>query len=103
MKAEGAEGLIAIYERSPAANEQLTAMVKGPDGLARPQSGWDPYEVWRTRVKGSSTVIPERERGPLRWLIRLALRGRRLHVTTAEGRVEVGGRAEPEASGMLRT
>jgi len=27
--------------------------------------GWDPYEVWRSRVKPSSSVIPERERDPL--------------------------------------
>jgi hypothetical protein len=26
---------------------------------------WDPYEVWRTRVKESSGVIQEREREPL--------------------------------------
>jgi hypothetical protein len=101
MNRDGAEGLGAVFQASPAANEELTGTVNGVGRLARPQSGWDPYEVWRTRVKGSSTVVPERERGPLRWLTRLALLGRRLHVTSAEGRVEVGGRAEHEASGML--
>jgi hypothetical protein len=34
--------------------------------VARAQSGWDPYEVWRTRVKGSASVMQEREREPLR-------------------------------------
>jgi len=51
MTRKGAEGLAAVERRSPAAKEEFTAMVNGLDGLARPQSGWDPYEVWRTRVK----------------------------------------------------
>jgi len=34
------------------------------DRLATPRSGWDPYEVWRTRVKASAREKPERE--PLR-------------------------------------
>lgn len=63
MKREG-EGLAAVYRRSPAANEEFTEMVNGLDTLARPESGWDPYEVWRTRVKSASTVMPERERDP---------------------------------------
>jgi hypothetical protein len=57
MKQKGAEGLVA---------EEFTGMVNGLDRLARPQSGWDPYEVWRTRVKGASTVTQERELNPLR-------------------------------------
>jgi hypothetical protein len=40
--------------------------VNGGDRLANPHSGWDPYEVWRTRVKGASTVLQEREPDPLR-------------------------------------
>jgi hypothetical protein len=51
---------------SPAANEEFTAMANGLDRVARPQLGWDPYEVWRTRVKGSSSLMPEGERDPLR-------------------------------------
>ena len=66
MKTQGAAGLIAEYRWSPAAKEEFTGMVNGPDRLARPQSGWDPYEVWRTRVKMSSGVMQEREREPLR-------------------------------------
>jgi hypothetical protein len=61
MKQKGAEGLAAIYRKSPAANEEFTGLVKALDRLARPQSGWDPYEVWRTRVKESSSVTQERE------------------------------------------
>jgi hypothetical protein len=61
-----AEGLAAAHRMSPAANEEFTAMANGLDRVARPQSGWNPYEVWRTRVKASSSVMPERERDPLR-------------------------------------
>jgi hypothetical protein len=61
MKPRGAEGVAAVYRMSPTVNEEFTGMVNGLDRLARPQSGWDPYEVWRTRVKGSSTVMQERE------------------------------------------
>jgi hypothetical protein len=32
-------------------------MANGLGGLERPQSGWDPYEVWRTRVKGSPRTV----------------------------------------------
>jgi hypothetical protein len=65
MNEKGAEALGAV-NRMSAASEGFTDMVHGRDRLARPQSGWDPYEVWRTRVKGSSTVIQEREHEPLR-------------------------------------
>ncbi len=65
MKAQGAAGLAAEYRVSPAAKQEFTAMVNGLDRLARPQSGWDPYEVWRTRVKASSGVMQEREGEPL--------------------------------------
>jgi hypothetical protein len=61
MQGNGAEGLAAIYRELPAANEESTGTVKAQDRLARPQSGWDPYEVWRTRVRASSSVMPERE------------------------------------------
>jgi hypothetical protein len=64
MKRRGAEGPAAVF-RSPAAHDRFSGMVNGADRLARPQSGWDPYEVWRSRVKGSSTVMQERERDPL--------------------------------------
>jgi hypothetical protein len=66
VKTQGAAGLAAVYQTSPAAKEEFTVMVNGLDRLARPQSGWDPYEVWRTRVKVSFGVMQESEREPLR-------------------------------------
>jgi hypothetical protein len=65
MKRKAAEGLAAARPMSPAANEEFTAMANGLDRVARAQLGWDPYEVWLTRVKASSSVMPERERDPL--------------------------------------
>lgn len=66
MKTKGAEGLPAGPPVPPAANEEFTGTVDGLQWLERPRSGWDPYEVWRTRVKASSRVESERERDPLR-------------------------------------
>jgi hypothetical protein len=60
------EGLTAGPGVTPAANEEFPGMLSGLDRLAYPRSGWDPYEVWRTRVKASSRMKPERERDPLR-------------------------------------
>jgi len=65
MNEKGAEALGAVNRMSPP-TEGFTGMVHAGDRLARPQSGWDPYEVWRTRVKRTSTVMREREREPLR-------------------------------------
>jgi hypothetical protein len=61
MKNKREDGLAAIYRKSPAANEEFTGMMKALARLARPQSGWDPHEVWRTRVKGSSSAMQEGE------------------------------------------
>jgi hypothetical protein len=44
MRPEGAEGLAAVNPVSPAS----------------PRLGWDPYEVWRTRVKEIYSVTQER-------------------------------------------
>jgi hypothetical protein len=63
---QGAAGLAAVYRTSPEAKEEFNGMVNGLDGPARPLSGWDPYEVWRTRVKVSPGVMQEHEREPLR-------------------------------------
>jgi hypothetical protein len=63
MKRKGAQGLVG-HRIAPAANEEFSALVNGLDRLEHPQSGWDPYEVWRTRVKSSSRI--KRERDPLR-------------------------------------
>jgi hypothetical protein len=64
VKRRTADGLAPAHRIPPAANEEFTAMTNGLDGVARPR-GWDPYEVWRTRVKESASVMPERERDPL--------------------------------------
>jgi hypothetical protein len=51
MKRRGAAGRAAVNRKSPAAKGGFTGMANGLDRLAHPQSGWNPYEVWRTRVK----------------------------------------------------
>jgi len=63
MKRKGARGLGVLYWVSPVANEKFTKMLSEVDKLFRPQSGWDPYEVWRTRVKRSSAAMEDREHG----------------------------------------
>jgi hypothetical protein len=65
MKRRTAQGLAAAHRVAPAANEGFTAMANGLEAVARVHLSWDPYEVWRTRVKESSTVMPERERDPV--------------------------------------
>ena len=69
MKRKGAEGLPARQRLTPAANEEFTGTVSdlyrhGLDRLTTGRSGWDPYEVWRTRVKASAKE--KRGREPLR-------------------------------------
>jgi hypothetical protein len=67
MKRKGAQGSPADPQAIPAANEEFATEVNGLDRLGYPRSsGWDPYEVWRTRVKSSSRVKPAQERDPLR-------------------------------------
>jgi len=74
MKRKGAEGIPARQQLTPAANEEFTGVVtelsrpepgrRDLDRLATSRSGWDPYEVWRTRVKASAKE--KRGREPLR-------------------------------------
>lgn len=69
MKRKGAEGLPARQRLTPAANDEFTGTMNdlsiyGLDRLATRRSGWDPYEVWRTRVKASAKE--KRGREPLR-------------------------------------
>jgi hypothetical protein len=61
MKRKGAEGLAAGQPVTPAANEEFTETAEGLQTPAYTPTGWDPYEVWRTRVKATSRVTPERE------------------------------------------
>ena len=75
MKRKGAEGVPARQRLTPAANEEFLGtgddllIEHDPDSdalerLSTPRSGWDPYEVWRTRVKASAKE--KRGREPLR-------------------------------------
>ena len=66
MKRKGAEGLPAVKRLSPAANEDFAETNSDLDTHAYARAGWDPYEVWRTRVKASALAPQERERDPLR-------------------------------------
>jgi len=75
MKRKGAEGVPARQRLTPAANEEFNGAGHdldeqdldrhALDRLATPRSGWDPYEVWRTRVKASA-VKQKHEHEPLR-------------------------------------
>ena len=70
MKRKGAEGVPARQRLTPAANEEFSETMddldrheldfRALDRIASPRSGWDPYEVWRTRVKASA----KEKRGP---------------------------------------
>ena len=64
MKRKNAEGIPARQRLTPAANEEFPGLVTGSERLSYPRSGWDPYEVWRTRVKASARE--KRGREPLR-------------------------------------
>jgi hypothetical protein len=59
MKRRTAPGLAAAHRIPAAANEEFTAMANALDWVARVHLSWDPYEVWRTRVKESSSVMPD--------------------------------------------
>ena len=63
MRKKAAAGLAAGRRNSSAANEEFTA-TDGGDSAERPASGWNPYEVWRTRVKDSASETPEHEPDP---------------------------------------
>jgi hypothetical protein len=65
MKSKGAEGLPADPQESLAANEEFGEVNGDHDQLTRPRCGWDPYAVWRTRVK-SAAGSNEREADPRR-------------------------------------
>ena len=78
MKRNAAEAAGLAYRMSAVASEEFTRMLNRLDRLSGPQSGWDPYEVWRTRVKGSAGVMWERDRGPSRWQVTAGAAGRRL-------------------------
>ena len=44
---------VELLAVTAAANEEFTGIVTRPDA-ARREAGWDPYEVWRARVRAPS-------------------------------------------------
>jgi hypothetical protein len=56
MKRKGVEGLPADPQESLAANDEFADGGSGYAHLTHSRSGWDPYDVWRTRVKNSARV-----------------------------------------------
>jgi hypothetical protein len=66
MKRKGAEGFPAGQQVTAAANEEFTEIVSGAERLPGTRRAWDPYEVWRTRVKAFSKSKSEQERNRLR-------------------------------------
>jgi hypothetical protein len=64
MKSKGAEGLPADPQESVAANEEFAESLDDYERVTGSRSGWDPYDVWRTRVK--KVAAPEREADPRR-------------------------------------
>lgn len=55
MNGDTAEGLRPLEHGTggAAANEEFTAIVTGLENAKR-GTGWDPYEVWRTRVRATA-------------------------------------------------
>jgi len=53
------EGLLATPQSlTPAANEEFAA------SSTKPATGWDPFEVWRTRVRGAQQDVAKSEEAP---------------------------------------
>jgi hypothetical protein len=49
------EELAAVYGVLPTAPDEFPdKVVNGLDTLTQPRAAWDPFEVWRTRVRGPS-------------------------------------------------
>jgi len=63
MIREGVEGLPVERAGTSAANEEFTGAVNPRDALGR-ERGWDPYEVWRTRVRTPSKSARVRKDRP---------------------------------------
>lgn len=65
MQGKTAEGFPADPRESLAANEDFAGSGDDLESLTRTRSGWDPYDVWRTRVKNAAG-IKEHEADPRR-------------------------------------
>ena len=58
MQGKGAEGLPADPRESLAANEDFAGAEYDLESLmTETRSGWDPYDVWRTRVKNAAGMM----------------------------------------------
>ncbi|HLY52882.1 MAG TPA: hypothetical protein VKQ31_07740 [Steroidobacteraceae bacterium] len=55
MIREGTEALPVERRPETAANEEFTGILNRRDAPGR--DGWDPYEVWRTRVKDEPKTL----------------------------------------------
>jgi hypothetical protein len=65
MQGKTAEGFPADPRETLAANEDFAGTEDDLESLTQTRSGWDPYDVWRTRVKNAAG-INEREADPRR-------------------------------------
>jgi len=64
MTEDRAEGLpVEARADTAAANEEFTGTVIGRETTTR-ANGWDPYEVWRTRVRAPSGAARTRKGNP---------------------------------------
>ncbi len=65
MKSKGAQEFPTNRRVITAANEEFSGAFSAVRATAQAQSGWDPYEVWLTRVKAPARAKLERQRDPL--------------------------------------
>jgi hypothetical protein len=57
---------LAVYARAQAANEEASTSLLSAeeqhegaeDAANQPAGGWDPFEVWRTRIKSAQKSDP---------------------------------------------
>jgi hypothetical protein len=63
MQGKSAEGIPVDSLESLAANEDFVEVADDLESLTQTHSGWNPYDVWRTRVK-SSSAMTERDADP---------------------------------------
>jgi hypothetical protein len=60
MTLNSAEGLPLQQPAVPAANEASIGIATPPAEAPKREAGWDPQEVWRTRVKSPSNLLRAR-------------------------------------------
>ena len=65
MKSKGAQEFPNDRRVTSAANEEFSGAVSAVRATEQSQSGWDPYEVWATRVKAPALLKRERQREPI--------------------------------------